>query len=98
MSPSTPGTRADRIAARLSQAFEPATVTVRDESMMHAGHAGVDAGGETHFRVRVVSPSFAGLSRVARHRRVMDLLSAEFATGLHALALDTRTPEESLRP
>lgn len=98
MSPSPSETRADRIAARLSEALAPATVTVRDESMMHAGHAGVDTAGETHFRVRIVSASFGGQSRVARHRRVMDLLAPEFSTGLHALALEARTPDEAMHP
>lgn len=98
MSPPIPGSRADRIATRLSEALAPATVTVRDESMMHAGHSGVDAAGETHFRVRIVSAAFGGRSRVARHRQVMDLLAAEFATGLHALALEARTPDEAMHP
>lgn len=98
MSPTASVTRADRIAATLSAALAPATVTVRDESGMHAGHAGVDAAGETHFRVRIVSPAFGGRSRVARHRQVMDLLATEFASGLHALALEARTPDEAMHP
>lgn len=98
MSAPSPAHRADRIATRLSEAFAPATVTVQDDSGLHAGHAGVDTHGETHYRVRVVSPAFQDVSRVTRHRRIMDLLAEEFATGLHALVIDARTPEESLRP
>lgn len=98
MSPVLTGTRADRIAARLSQAFASADLTIRDESHLHAGHAGVDAAGETHFRLRIVSPAFVGTSRVARHRQIMTLLADEFATGLHALAIEARTPEESMHP
>lgn len=88
--------RADRITLRLTEALAPATVTVHDDSARHAGHAGVDTHGETHYRVRVVSPALAGLTRVARHRRIMTLLADEFATGLHALVIDARTPEELL--
>lgn len=98
MSAPSPARRADRIATRLSEAFAPATVTVQDDSGLHTGHAGVDTHGETHYRVQVVSPAFERLSRVGRHRRIMSLLADEFATGLHALVLDARTPEESLRP
>lgn len=86
--------RADRIAAALTAAFPPAEVEVVDDSHRHAGHAGAAPGGETHYNVRVVSPAFAGLNRVARSRAVHEVLAAEFATGLHALALTLKTPEE----
>ncbi len=59
------------------------------------GHAPVDGGGETHFKVEIVSAAFAGLSRVARQRLVYDILKAELAERVHALALTTRTPEEA---
>lgn len=86
--------RADRIAAALTAAFPPAEVEVVDDSHRHAGHAGAAPGGETHYNVRVVSPAFAGLNRVARSRAVHEVLAAEFASGLHALALTLKTPEE----
>ncbi len=86
--------RADRIAAALTAAFPPAEVEVVDDSHRHAGHAGAAPGGETHYNVRVVSPAFAGLNRVARSRAVHEILAAEFASGLHALALTLKTPEE----
>lgn len=86
--------RADRIAAALSAAFPPAEVEVVDDSHRHAGHAGAAPGGETHYTVRVVSPAFVGMNRVARSRAVHEVLAAEFAGGLHALALTLRTPEE----
>lgn len=66
-----------------------------DDSHRHAGHAGAAPGGETHYSVRVVTPAFAGLTRVARSRAVHEALAAEFAGGLHALALTLRTPEEA---
>lgn len=89
--------RADRIAEALRAAFAPAEVAVADDSALHAGHAGARPGGETHYSVRVVSPAFAGMSRVARSRAVHDALAAEFQGGLHALALTLRTPEEAGR-
>jgi len=86
--------RADRIAAALAAAFPPAEVEVLDDSHRHAGHAGAAPGGETHYTVRVVSPAFAGMNRVARSRAAHEALAAEFASGLHALGLTLKTPEE----
>jgi BolA protein len=87
--------RAERIAAALRGAFEAADVDVEDESAKHFGHAGARPGGETHYRVAVVSESFRGKSRVARHRLVNDALRSEFSSGLHALALELRAPGEA---
>ena len=87
--------RAARIAAALHAAFPPAEVQVVDDSHRHAGHAGAAPGGETHYSVRVVSPAFGGMNRVARSRAAHDALAAEFAGGLHALALTLKTPEEA---
>ncbi|MGX9963736.1 BolA family protein [Roseomonas sp. F4] len=89
--------RATRIAARLSETFSHADVTVQDDSAQHAGHAGARPGGETHYSVRVISPAFTGLSRVARSRAAHDALAAEFDTGLHALSLRLLTPEEAAK-
>jgi BolA protein len=90
-------TRAERIEATLRTAFAPAEVTVRDDSHQHAGHAGARPEGETHFSVLVVSPAFAGMTRVARSRTVHEHLAGELAGGLHALALRLLTPEEAAR-
>ena len=94
-------TMEERIVARLTEGLAPEALTVLDESDRHAGHAGVragpghaPAGGQTHYRVRVVSEKFAGLRPVARHRLVYDLLPTEFADGLHALALVAKAPGE----
>ena len=84
-----------KIVARLKEALDPVALDVVDESDRHAGHAGAREGGGTHYRVRIVSGRFAGLSRVARHRLVYGLLPAEFADGLHALAVDAKAPEET---
>ncbi|MBX3509631.1 MAG: BolA family transcriptional regulator [Hyphomonadaceae bacterium] len=84
-----------RIEAALKPRFTPLVFELHDESAKHAGHAGARPGGETHYVLRLVSASFAGLSRVARQRLVYDALREEFDTGLHALSLDLKTPEEA---
>jgi len=73
----------------------PASLTLIDESGLHRGHAGAQPGGETHYRLVIVADAFVGLGRVARQRLVYDLLREEFDTGLHALALELKTPAEA---
>ena len=85
----------DRIEARLAEGLAPSALEIIDESHKHAGHGGARPGGETHYRVHIVSDSFVGKSRVARHRMVYALLEAEFADGVHALALQTLAPGEA---
>jgi BolA family transcriptional regulator, general stress-responsive regulator len=82
------------IEEKLSAGLKPTRLTIIDESHRHAGHAGARPEGETHFRVEVVSPAFAGLGRVQRQRLVYELLADELKGPVHALALVTRTPEE----
>ncbi len=89
--------RAQRITTYLQQAFAEAQVAVQDDSAQHAGHSGARPGGETHYSVRVVSPAFAGMSRVARSRAAHEAVAAEFETGLHALSLRLLTPEEAAK-
>ena len=81
----------------LTQKFSPGTLRVVDDSASHAGHAGATPGGETHYSVLLVSNLFSGMSRVARSRAVHDTLAGELSTGLHALALTLRSPEEHAR-
>lgn len=90
----TATTREERIRAALENSFAGAEVAVRDDSALHAGHGGARPGGETHYGVRVVWPGFAGQNRVARQRAVNAALAAEFAGGLHALAIEARAPGE----
>jgi BolA family transcriptional regulator, general stress-responsive regulator len=83
------------IRAKLEAAFQPKELTVEDDSAKHAGHSGARPGGETHFSVRLVADSFAGLSRVERQRRVYAALAEELKPNrVHALALTTLTPAE----
>ncbi|HIC82199.1 MAG TPA: BolA family transcriptional regulator [Kiloniellaceae bacterium] len=85
---------AETIERKLTAALEPQRLRIVDDSEKHKGHAGYREGGETHFRVEVVSENFAGLSRVARQRKVYEILQAEIDAGLHALQLKTLTPAE----
>lgn len=80
------------VHACLSQALAPERLEVIDDSAAHAGHAGAREG--SHLRVLIVSPRFAGLTRVARHRLVYDALSTLMPQGIHALAIDARAPDE----
>lgn len=83
-----------QIERQLTEAFSPASLEVIDESERHRGHGGWREGGETHFRVRIVAAALAGMSRVARHRAINDCLKPAFEAGVHALAIEARTPEE----
>lgn len=77
------------LEATLRQTLQPTQLEVLDESADHAGHAGANGlGYGTHFRVRIASPAFTGLSRVAAHRLVYDALKPYIDAGLHALAID----------
>ena len=77
----------DDIINKLREAFVPESLDVTDESHLHEGHAGHRPGGETHFRVYIVSPAFEGKSRIERHRMVNATLDAELK-GLRARAGD----------
>jgi BolA protein len=83
-------TRKELIENKLGGALNPVVLGVVDESHRHS----VPAGSESHFNVLVVSDAFRDLPRVARHRRVHELLAQELAAGLHALTLTLLTPEE----
>lgn len=93
------------IEQKLTEAFSPERLSVINESHLHAGHhhtesdhhGAFDGTGETHFRVRLVSPAFAGMGRVARHRAVNDLLADELKAGVHALAIEPAAPGEATR-
>jgi BolA family transcriptional regulator, general stress-responsive regulator len=85
---------AARIRERLA-ALEPLDVELVDESSQHAGHAGWQPGGGTHWRLSIVSPRFAGQSTVARHRMVYQALGELMQNPIHALAITARAPEET---
>ena len=81
------------IDAALRAALTPDALEVRDDSHLHAGHAGAREG--RHFAVRVVSSRFTQLSRIQRHPLVYDALQTLIAQGIHALAINARAPTEN---
>jgi len=85
----------DTITNKLREAFSPESLDVRDESHLHEGHAGHRPGGETHFRVYIVSDAFQGKSRIERHRMINVALAAELKDSVHALAIHAQAPGES---
>jgi len=86
--------RSERIRLILDRALKPLSLEVIDESSLHAGHSGAREGGETHYRVEVVSAEFVDKSRVARERLIHSLLADDFSDGLHALSIKARAPNE----
>ncbi|ESQ86391.1 hypothetical protein AEAC466_04095 [Asticcacaulis sp. AC466] len=89
------GIVADRLKAKLNQAFAPQQLDINDDSAKHSGHAGAREEGESHFSVRIVSEAFIGLNRVARQRLINTALADELAGPVHALSLQTLTPQEA---
>ncbi|XP_028756592.1 protein BOLA1, chloroplastic-like [Neltuma alba] len=89
--------RANRIKTKLQSALEATVLEVEDVSYQHAGHAAMKgtSGQETHFNLKIVSPKFDGQSLVKRHRMVYDLLADELQSGLHALSIVAKTPQET---
>jgi stress-induced morphogen len=88
----------DRIREKLTLAFAPAALEVVNDSHRHAEHADSPGTGESHFTVKVVSASFAGKSRLERHRMVNEVLAEELGGKIHALAISALTPEERSPP
>ena len=95
----------ESIEEKLRRAFAPERLSVINESHLHAGHHHIESGhhvefdgkGETHFRVRLVSSAFDGMSRIERHRAVNEALADEIKAGLHALAIEPAAPGEQTR-
>ncbi|MET3856413.1 BolA family protein [Rhizobium sp. OAE497] len=87
-----------RIEEKLTEAFAPERLSVINESHLHAGHQpDITGTGETHMRVRIVSEKFSGMTRLARHRAITELLKPELDAGLHALAVEPAAPGEATR-
>ena len=88
------GEVANMLRLKLERAFEPQELDIVDDSARHAGHGHGHDGGESHFTIVIVSPAFAGLSRVERQRRVYEALADELAGPVHALSLKALAPGE----
>lgn len=87
----------ESLEEKLKTAFNPEFVEVIDESAKHKGHGAWKKDGETHFHLKAVAASFAGMNRMTRQREVYKLYKDEFDAGMHALSLDLKTPEEAAR-
>lgn len=87
-------TVAEDIRRRLT-ALAPTRLELLDESAQHTGHAGAAPGGNTHWRLTIVSPAFAGKNTVARHRMIYQALGELMQHPIHALAISARAPGES---
>lgn len=84
------------IEAKLRAAFRPRMLEIVNESALHKGHhAHFDGTGETHLRVRIVADAFGAMARLERHRAINALAADEIRAGLHALAIEARSPAEA---
>ena len=86
--------RIGRMRMLLDGALAPVALDIRDDSALHAGHAGAQ-GGAGHYAVRIVSKAFDGLSPVRRHRLVYEVLAPMLPEEIHALSIDARAPGEN---
>ena len=84
----------DVMTKKLTESFAPQSLKVLDESHRHEGHAGHRPGGQTHFRIYIVSELFKGMTRLERHRLINQTLASELAGGVHALAIHAAAPGE----
>jgi BolA protein len=84
---------AQEIRARLAT-LQPERIELVDESEAHRGHAGYREGGNTHWRLTIIAPAFAGKPTVARHRMVYQALGELMQHPIHALAINARAPDE----
>ena len=82
-----------RIEKKMQENFSPEFLEVIDESGLHAGHSGARPGGETHFRVKMQSKHFRGMSRIDRQRSVHSALKSELEERVHALSLELSVPD-----
>ena len=86
--------RATKIESILTSSFTPSRILVKDQSHLHAGHAGAQDG-RGHFAVTIVSEQFAGQSKIARHRMIFDALGDMMQTDIHALSIKALTADEA---
>ncbi|WP_405233395.1 BolA family protein [Lentisalinibacter salinarum] len=86
--------RQAELEKRLRNALEPEELLIKDQSHLHAGHAGAQDG-RSHFAVRLTASAFEGLSRIQRHRLVYDAAGDMMDTDIHALSISALAPGES---
>jgi len=86
--------RVAKIEKLLTEAFQPSHLLVKDQSHLHAGHAGAQDG-RGHYDVTIVSEAFAGKRSLARHRLIYGALGTLMETDIHALRIHASTPDAS---
>lgn len=86
--------RIDQIRSRLESALNPMSLDIRDDSAMHAGHAGAQ-GGAGHYTVFIRAGAFQGLRRLQRHRLVYDAVADMMPGEIHALSINATAPDEA---
>ena len=86
--------RIETIKQKLTNAFEPTSLNIVDDSASHAGHAGVRDHGGGHYQVIIVSTKFAAVNTVKRHQMVYQTLESMMHTEIHALSIKAVTPDE----
>ena len=79
---------ADEMRARLEEALQPHSLEILDESEQHRGHAGYQEGGQSHFRIKIASSHFDGVSRIGKHRAIHTALGKDLVGRIHALAIE----------
>ncbi|MEM9468664.1 MAG: BolA family protein [Pseudomonadota bacterium] len=82
----------ERLTKKLNDAFEPVFLNITNQSHLHAGHAGDDGSGESHFHIEIESNAFNGVSRVMRERMIFNILSEEMRD-IHALSMSVKPTE-----
>ena len=88
------GAVADYLDEHLRQAFSPTSLEIINESHLHAGHAGDNGTGESHFRIKIVAEVFASMNRVERHRAINAVVQPKIDEGLHAVAIEVKATGE----
>lgn len=86
---------AQRITDKIESAFAPCNIILTDDSHKHAGHAGADPAGETHFTLQIISDKFHGMGRIQRHQAVYEILEEEIKERVHALRIEAKTFDEA---
>ena len=85
--------RSEKIRQRLTDALQPESLELTDDSQQHAGHGGYDAEG-SHFSVTIVSAAFTDKDTLSRHRLVYDALGEMMHNEIHALSISAYSPDE----
>jgi len=81
----------EKIKDAITRAININHLEVINESNLHAGHAGDDGSGQTHFKLVVVSNAFLECNRIQRQRMINTIIGPLFEEGLHAVSMELST-------